>query len=321
MKDLVSVIITTYKRSELLPRAIDSVLAQSYENIELLVVDDNDPGSEYRKATENLITTRYSQEPKVRYIKMPKNSGSCPARAQGVFESKGEYINFLDDDDEFHPTKIEQQMKVFAVDTEKKLAAVGCYANVVDGAGRLRYVEKVDVKGNVFFYQMCDNVTTTSIVLIRKSVYVASGGFQTMYSCQEHWMLIRLFSVCPYYDYVPEVLINIYQHEGARISNNNNWGKGAIQLYDNAAQFFERFTPEQVKIIKKRMNAHIINNLYICNEGFKARKYTLQRLKIGGKITMEDCQLYMKFIFGCKIYQYFWNTLLAIKHHTIDKLK
>ena len=321
MKEKVSVIITTYKRSELLPRAIDSVLAQSYENVEILVVDDNDPDSEYRKATENLITTRYSQEPKVRYVKMPKNSGSCPARARGVSESKGEYINFLDDDDEFLPTKIEQQMKVFAADTEKKLAAVGCYANVIDGEGNLRYVETVDVKGNVFFYQMCDNVTTTSIVLIRKSVYVASGGFQTMYSCQEHWMLIRLFSVCPYYDYVPEVLIRIYQHDGARISNNNNWSKGAIQLYDNAAQFFERFTPEQVKVIKKRRNAHIINNLYICHEGLEARKYTLQRLKIGGQITMEDYQLYMKFIFGCKISQYFWNTLLAIKHNIIDKLK
>ena len=104
MKDIVSVIITTYKRSELLPRAIDSVLAQSYENVEILVVDDNAPDSEYRKATENLITTRYSQEPKVRYVKMPKNSGSCPARARGVSESKGEYINFLDDDDEFLPT-------------------------------------------------------------------------------------------------------------------------------------------------------------------------------------------------------------------------
>lgn len=88
MKDIVSVIITTYKRSELLPRAIDSVLAQSYENVEILVVDDNDPDSEYRKATENLITTRYSQEPKVRYVKMPKNSGSVPCSCSGSFRIK-----------------------------------------------------------------------------------------------------------------------------------------------------------------------------------------------------------------------------------------
>ncbi len=319
MNELVSVIITTYKRSDLLPRAIDSVLAQTYKEVEILVVDDNDPGSEYRKATEDLMAKRYGQEKKVRYIKMPNNSGSCPARAKGVSESNGEYINFLDDDDEFLPSKIEQQMKFFAADTNHKLAAVGCYANVVDGDGNLRYVEKTDVKGDVFFYQMCDNITTTSIVLMRKSVYVASGGFQTMYSCQEHWMLIRLFSVCPYYDYVPESLIRIYQHDGVRVSNNKNWSKGAIQLYNNASQFFDRFTREQVRVIKKRRNAHIVNNLYLCNEGLEARKYTLRRIRIGGKFTMEDLQIYMKFFLGRRLYQRFWNLLLAFKHIIIDK--
>jgi hypothetical protein len=132
-------------------------------------------------------------------------------------------------------------------------------------------------------------------------------------------MLIRLFSVCPFYDYVPEPLIRIYQHEGTRISNNKNWSKGAIQLYDNASQFFDRFTPEQIRIIKKRRNAHIINNLYFCNEGLKARKYTIKRLKIGGKFTIEDLQIYMKFFLGRRLYQGFWNILLSIKHNVIKK--
>lgn len=321
MKDLVSVIITTYKRSELLPRAINSVLAQTYENVEVLVVDDNDPNSVYRKATENLITTQYGQEKKIRYIKMPVNSGSCLARARGVSESRGKYINFLDDDDEFLPSKIAEQMKVFAADTEQKLAAVGCYANVVDSAGILRYVEKVDVKGDVFFFQMCYNVATTSIVLMRKSIYEASGGFQSMSSCQEHWMLIRLFSVCPYYDYVPEALLCIYQHDGERISNNKNWSKGAIQLYNNASQFFERFSAEQVKVIKKRRNAHIIRNLYMSNEGWEARKYTLKRLKIGGCFTLEDFHIYMMFFFGYKNLQGFLSFLLEVKHRIIERLK
>ena len=64
----VSTIITTYRRADMLKRAIDSVLNQTYSNIEVIVVDDNDEKSEDRKNTEEIMTS-YANNPKVKYIK------------------------------------------------------------------------------------------------------------------------------------------------------------------------------------------------------------------------------------------------------------
>lgn len=92
---LVSVIITTYKNEALLPRAIESVLQQTYDNIELIVVDDNMPDSSSRRATE-AVMERY---PSVRYLRHPENRNGAAARNTGIRAAKGQYIAFLDNDD------------------------------------------------------------------------------------------------------------------------------------------------------------------------------------------------------------------------------
>lgn len=68
---LVSIIIPTYKRSEMLPRAIESVLNQTYKNIQVIVVDDNDPDTEFRIATEQRMLL-YNYNPRVKYIRHEK---------------------------------------------------------------------------------------------------------------------------------------------------------------------------------------------------------------------------------------------------------
>jgi glycosyltransferase involved in cell wall biosynthesis len=104
----VSVIIPTYKRPKYLRRAIDSVLSQSYKNIELIVVDDNNSGDKYRIETENLMND-YNDK-RIQYIKHEKNKNGSAARNTGIKYSQGEYIAFLDDDDEFLSDKIENQV-------------------------------------------------------------------------------------------------------------------------------------------------------------------------------------------------------------------
>lgn len=102
MNDLVSVIIGTYERFDLLQRAIDSVLSQTYNNIELIVVDDASQDPRYKSL---LNSTKF------KFIQLEKNSGlHAPARNVGIKESKGQWISFLDDDDYFFPSKIEQQL-------------------------------------------------------------------------------------------------------------------------------------------------------------------------------------------------------------------
>ena len=97
-EELVSVIIPTYKRSEMLPRAVESALNQTYSNIEVVVVDDNDPESTWRKDTSERML-QFKNDNRVKYICHEKNSNGSVARNTGIKNSAGSIIAFLDDDD------------------------------------------------------------------------------------------------------------------------------------------------------------------------------------------------------------------------------
>lgn len=100
---LVSVIIPTYKRPHLLVRAISSVLNQTYKNLEVLVVDDYSQDD-----TPSVV--RAIKDPRVRYVRHEVNKGLPAVRNTGIRTVRGEYIAFLDDDDEWREDKIEKQL-------------------------------------------------------------------------------------------------------------------------------------------------------------------------------------------------------------------
>jgi len=110
MQTLVSVIIPTYKGSKELKRAVDSVLTQTYKNVEVIIVDDNIPESEERKVTE-YIMNQYADRNNVFYYKHECNKNGSAARNTGISKAKGEYIAFLDDDDYYLSDRIEKSMK------------------------------------------------------------------------------------------------------------------------------------------------------------------------------------------------------------------
>ena len=107
---LISVIIPTYGRPQFLSRAIHSVLNQTYQNIEVIVVDDNNPGTDARNETEKAMQ-EFAANDKVKYLQHECNKNGSAARNTGWRASKGEYIAFLDDDDEFLPGKAEAQLR------------------------------------------------------------------------------------------------------------------------------------------------------------------------------------------------------------------
>ncbi len=104
LNSLVTVIIPTYNRAHTIVRALDSVFAQSYKNIEVLVIDD---GSIDETAA---LLERYIQDKKIIYIKT-ENFGVSHARNVGLKEARGEFIAFLDSDDEFLSHKVESQLQ------------------------------------------------------------------------------------------------------------------------------------------------------------------------------------------------------------------
>ena len=101
---LISVIIPTRNRRELLLRAIDSVLKQTHEELEIIVIDDaSDDG------TQSAVLDLH--EERVQYVRLQEAQGACAARNRGVDMARGEYIAFQDSDDIFHPDKLEKQLQ------------------------------------------------------------------------------------------------------------------------------------------------------------------------------------------------------------------
>lgn len=191
-KPLVSVIIPTYKRPDTLSRAINSVLAQTYKNIEIIVVDDNNPDSEGRALTEAVMAS-YINNPQVLYVKHEKNKNGSAARNTGARVSKGEFIAFLDDDDQFLPKKIESQvLKLQSLDDEWGL----CYSKYYTQKGNEKlFPVKEHREGDLFLTALKQEITVSagSNLLIRRAAFESINGFDESFKRnQDHEFLVRL---------------------------------------------------------------------------------------------------------------------------------
>ena len=112
VKGLVSVVIPTFKRSEMLSRAVESVLNQSYTNIELLLVNDNEPFDKYTEELRERVA-QYERDSRFHFIVQNKHINGAVARNVGIREAKGEYVALLDDDDWWETDKNEKQVNAF----------------------------------------------------------------------------------------------------------------------------------------------------------------------------------------------------------------
>lgn len=104
MRDLVSIIMPSYNTARFLRETVASVLAQTYENWELIIVDDASTDK-----TDDVVAG-YS-DPRIRYLKNGKNCGAAVSRNWALREAKGRWIAFLDSDDLWHPEKLEKQIR------------------------------------------------------------------------------------------------------------------------------------------------------------------------------------------------------------------
>lgn len=191
-QSLVSVVIPTYKRPDFLSRAVNSVLNQTYKNVEVIVVDDNNPDTEGRRLTEAKMAP-YSVNPRVKYIKHEQNKNGSAARNTGARASKAKYIAFLDDDDEFYPEKIEAQVKRLEELPDEYAV---CYTKVVyekeDGSIS---ESKEEREGDLFFDALTRDLSfqAGSNLFIRKDAFDSIGGFdETFKRSQDKEVVTRL---------------------------------------------------------------------------------------------------------------------------------
>jgi UDP-glucose 4-epimerase len=128
---LVSVVIPCYNAEVFIADAIESVLAQTYDNLEILITNDGSSDG-----TEAVIK-HYLNNPKVRYFKHETNRGIPAARNTAIRQARGEYVAFLDSDDTWLPNKIEAQLQVFSRDVTRQVGLVWSDAYMKDNRGNI----------------------------------------------------------------------------------------------------------------------------------------------------------------------------------------
>jgi glycosyltransferase involved in cell wall biosynthesis len=214
VEEAVSVVIPCYNRSSTLGRAIKSVLDQSYQDFEIIVVDDasTDPTDEVVKNIK---------DGRITYIRHQNNQGAPAARNSGLRIAKHPYIAFLDSDDEWLPQKLEKQMDLFSR-RDGSFGVVYTGFNIFDSEGKFIRSYIAHNKGHILQDLLVENyVATLSTIVVRREYLEKVGGFDVeMKSCQDWDLCIRLSGICQF-DCVEELLVNYFRLEDAnRISTN-----------------------------------------------------------------------------------------------------
>ncbi len=191
IQPLVSVIIPTYNRAYILPKAIESVLNQTYPNLELIIIDDASTDE-----TEELVKTflKNSHIP-ILYKKLPFRKGPSHARNIGISLARGELIAFLDSDDWFLSQKIERQVNFLKENPEFNAVQVD---ELWFKQGKRIFPKRIHRKAEGYFFhravKLC--VVSMSAVMLKKDVFYRVGFFdETFPVCEDYefWLRFALF--------------------------------------------------------------------------------------------------------------------------------
>lgn len=233
----VSAIITTYKRDyEGLRRAIESVINQTYQDIEIMVINDTPKEDPLFKEIESKIK-EYGD--RVNYYAEGINQGACFVRNFGVEKSKGQYIGFLDDDDEWEPLKIEEQVEILEK-YQYPMTTVNFVICTIKSNGEIIKKKRKSIKKIISYNDILkkNNVGGASAPLIRRSAFMQAGGFDnSMPAAQDYDLWIRIAELGNIY-YIDKVLQKYNIYEGERISNSSRKKiigyKKLLEKYANA---------------------------------------------------------------------------------------
>jgi glycosyltransferase involved in cell wall biosynthesis len=180
----VSVIVPTYNTITYLPDAIESILKQTFEDFEIILVNDGSTDSTAQWAKK--LT-----DPRIRYIHQ-ENKGLSAARNTGIDLAQGRYIALLDADDLWVPTKLEKQVAL--LDANPEVGMVHSWALFIDGQGRSTgRIWKTQAQGMALSHLLHRNDVAVSSVLVRRECFALVGGFDTSLRSLEDWdMWLRL---------------------------------------------------------------------------------------------------------------------------------
>lgn len=267
---LVSVIIPVYNRENLIKKSIDSVLCQTYKNLEVIIIDD--------ESTDNTgEVVKQINDERIKYYKNEKNLGPSGSRNKGIELSEGEFIAFQDSDDEWKMDKLEKQV-ILILNSPGSIAAVYCGMEFIDNqtgekiGENLREVNFREnfTKGSYFL------TPSTQTVIIKRNVIKETGYFDERLFAQEDTELAIRISKKYDYAFVNESLVKVTRNHEQLMSNSQNYILSREIIYDKHKDYLSS------KILfgscKQIANFYILNNNYEKASGYlkKSMKYKFE---------------------------------------------
>ena len=289
----VSVIIPTYKRSDFLGRAIQSVLDQTYKNIEIIVSDDNIPESDFCIQTAAKVKA-FEKTGKVRYVKTSGKTGGGPARNLAIKYCTGDYVAFLDDDDVFLPDKIEKQLD-FMLENDLEM----CYQDVkwLDENERLVEFRKLDyvkefTKNELLRQHILHSITPTAVYMIKREALLRTEGFGNVIMGQDFILMLRCIEADLRIGYMSGAYVHQYLHGGERISLGQNKIDGENVLYDLKKKYYPLLSKKDIRYVKFRHNAVLMFTTLRSKMYSKVLGYGLKALFLSPTSCVKEAKRY-----------------------------
>ncbi len=267
----VSVIVPTYNRAHLLGRALQSIMNQTYKDFEVIVVDDGSIDN-----TEEIV--RSFRALGIRYIRHEKNKGEAAARNTGILAAKGEFIAFLDSDDEWLPEKLEKQMAVFQCNSLRVGVVYSNMCEIERNGKRRIWRSPTFMPDDGHFHRRALNYQVYGIgigsSIVRKACFEKVGLFDERLSYYVDFdFFIRLSKEFHFY-HIQEPLMNYYVTDDSfRWVTSAHIGSREVIL--------EKYL-DDIKRNRKTLSLHYWKmGRFLCihNEISRARPYLIKAIK------------------------------------------
>ena len=262
---MVSVVITCYNYGKYLAGCLDSVLGQTYRDIEIIIVNDGSTDD-----TDEIVK-KYLSDPRVRYIKQ-RNAGQANAKNIGIRSASGEFVAFLDADDVWASSKLEQQIPLFS---DPAVGVVYCRAQYIGDDGRsLDFTTKGKYlqprSGKVIPYLFFDNFIPFSASVVRKECLERTDLFDESLKMGIDWDLWLRISASYLFAYVDEPLLYY------RIGHSGQMSKNLEERQRCSDRIMKKFVKENPGLLPESVTRKAAAYTY-CSRGYYYRALDLHR--------------------------------------------
>lgn len=261
MEPLASVVLATYRRENELQRALESLTGQTECRFEIILVDDNG-NREWNERVERVAGAFRAAHPDIalRLIVNSPNLGSARARNEGIAAASGEYITFLDDDDEYLPEKIASQLRFMQAEgLDYSLTDLELYYE----DGRLcerrkrSYLKDMDREALLANHLM-HHMTGTDTMMFRREYLVRIGGFDPIDVGDEFYLMVKAIDAGGKFGHLGRCDVRAYVHtDDAGLSSGDGKIRGENALYEYKKKYFSRLAKSQIRYIRTRHHAVI----------------------------------------------------------------